>query len=589
MHQKAQRLRQRLAQGEILQAAGAHDGLSARLVEQARFDAVWASGLEISAAHAVPDANILTMKDYLEAASNINEAVTIPVIADCDTGYGNANNVIRLVKKYEAAGIAAICIEDKCFPKVNSYIPGRQELAPLAEFVGKIRAAKDAQVSPDFMVIARIEALIAGWGMEEAWRRADAYVAAGADAILIHSKANSPDEIKAFIDGWSGSVPLVVVPTSYPQVTVPQLAAWGVRLVIYANVGVRAAVQAMSRVLAQLRQAGSLQAVADEIAPLQTIFDLQEMSRFQAEGKKYLCRAYDNYAVIIPAAGQPQSHDPLDALLQDRPVAMLELQGKSLLQRNVETLRQIGLPHITVITGYQADAVNLEGIQKIFNPDFSRGHILHSIMQARELFDQDLLILYGDILFEPFLLQKLLACDGDIVLVVDNSFAQGYNPNKNLDLVVAKEKPQSGKRRFMPQACNCALRIGHQSIASQEADYEFVGLAKLSRTGSRKLRDIYDDCQRLFQDRVFHEAPNFLQASFTDLLQEAIDRGLPIQLLEVNSGWMEIQNWQDYQRACELLAQARPKLSQPHSSGPLSRPAIALAGPGRRYQNGSVV
>ncbi len=589
MHQKAQRLRRLLAQADILQVAGAHNGLSARLVEQAGFDAVWASGLEISAAQAVPDANILTMKDYLEAASCINEAVTIPVIADCDTGYGNANNVIRLVKKYEAAGIAAICIEDKCFPKVNSYIPGRQELAPLAEFVGKIRAAKDAQVSPDFMVIARVEALIAGWGLEEAWRRADAYVEAGADAILIHSKAKTPDEIKAFIEGWSGSVPLVVVPTSYPQVTVQQLADWGVRMVIYANVGVRAAVQAMSRVLDRLRQAGSLQAVTGEIASLQTIFDLQEMSRFQAEGKKYLRRAHDSYAVIIPAAGQPQSYDPLDALLHDRPVAMLELQGKSLLQRNVETLRQIGLQQITVITGYRAEAVNLEGITKIFNPEFSRGHILHSIMQARELFDQDLLILYGDILFEPFLLLKLLGCEGDIVLVVDNSFAQGYNPNKNLDLVVARDKPQPGKRRFMPQACNRAVRIGHRSIASHEADYEFVGIAKLSGTGSRRLRDLYDDCQRLFRDRAFHEAPNFLQASFTDLLQEAIERGQSVQLLEVNSGWMEIQNWQDYQRACQLLAQAQPTLSQPHDSGQLSRPAVALAGPGRRCQDGSLV
>jgi len=578
MHRKAQRLRRLLAQAAILQVAGAHNGLSARLVEQAGFDAVWASGLEISAAHAVPDANILTMKDYLEAASSINEAVAIPVIADCDTGYGNANNVIRLVKKYEAAGIAAICIEDKCFPKVNSYIPGRQELAPLAEFVGKIRAAKDAQVSPDFMVIARVEALIAGWGLEEAWRRADAYVAAGADAILIHSKAKTPDEIKAFVDGWSRAVPLVVVPTSYPQVTVQQLAAWGVQMVIYANVGVRAAVKAMSQVLARLRQAGSLQAVADEIAPLQTIFDLQEMSRFQAEGKKYLRRAHDNYGVIIPAAGQPQSHDPLDALLQDRPVAMLELHGKSLLQRNVETLRQLGLEQITVITGYQAAAVNLEGIAKIFNPEFSRGHILHSIMQARELFDQDLLILYGDILFEPFLLQKLLGCEGDIVLAVDNSFAQGYNPNKNLDLVVARDRPQSGKRRFLPQASNLAVRIGHQSIASEAADYEFVGLAKLSRTGSRKLRDIYDDCQRLFRDRAFHEAPSFLQASFTDLLQEAIDRGLPVRLLEVNSGWMEIQNWQDYQRACQLLAQAQPRLSHPHEADLPGRPAATLGG-----------
>lgn len=589
MHQKAHLLRRLFARPDIMQVAGAHNGLSARLVEQTGFDAVWASGLEISAAHAVPDANILTMKDYLEAASSINEAVTIPVIADCDTGYGNASNVIRLVKKYEAAGIAAICIEDKCFPKVNSYIPGRQELAPIAEFVGKIQAAKDAQISADFMVIARVEALIAGWGLEEAWRRAEAYVAAGADGILIHSKAKTPDEIQAFIQGWSGAVPLVVVPTSYSQVTVQQLQAWGVRMVIYANVGMRAAVQAMRQILLRLRQAGSLKAVEADIAPLQTIFDLQEMHRFQAEGQKYLRRAHDNFAVIIPAAGQPQSNDALDDLLKDRPVAMLELQGKSLLQRNVETLRQIGLHQITVITGYRAEAVNLEGITKIFNPEFSRSHILHSLMQARDLFDQDLLILYADILFESFLLQKLLACSGDIVLVVDNSFAQGYNPNKNLDLVVAQDKPQFGKRRFMPQATNRAIRIGHRSIASCDADYEFIGIAKLSRAGSKMLRDIYDDCRSRYQDRAFQEAPNIFQASFTDILQEGIDLGLPVQLLEVNSGWMEIQNWQDYQRASRLLTHSRPKLPQSRGGNTLSRSSAKATWLGSSCQDESLI
>ncbi len=578
MHPKAQILRRLLAQPEIMQVAGAHNGLSARLVEQAGFDAIWASGLEISAANAVPDANILTMTDYLEAASTMNEAVSLPVIADCDTGYGNSNNVIRLVKKYEAAGIAAICIEDKCFPKVNSYIPGRQELAPLAEFVGKIMAAKDAQASQAFMVIARVEALIAGWGLEEAWRRAEAYAEAGADAILIHSKAKTPDEIQAFIQGWSRPVPLVVVPTSYSQVTARELWEWGVKIVIYANAGLRAAVQAMSRVLGNLREAGSLKAVEEEIAPLQTIFDLQEMGRFQAEEKKYLRRAYDNYTVIIPAAGQPRSNDTLDDLLRDRPVAMLDLNGKSLLQRNVETLSRVGLNQITAITGYQAESVDVDGITKIFNPDFSQGHILHSIMRAGDVFGQHILIIYADILFEPFLMQKLLSCPGDIVLVVDNSFAQGYNPNKNLDLVVARDKPQLKKRHLLVQATNRAVRIGHQTIAETEADYEFIGIARLSPAGSKVLKEVYDDCVQMYSNRTFHEAPSILQASFTDLLQEVIDRNVPVNLMEVNSGWMEIQNWQDYQRACSLLGQPGREFTS-HTPISLSRPApAAVAG-----------
>ncbi|MBM4287411.1 MAG: phosphoenolpyruvate mutase [Deltaproteobacteria bacterium] len=561
MHLKAQLLRRLLAQPDILQVAGAHNGLSARLVEQAGFDAIWASGLEISAAYAVPDANILTMKDYLEAASTINEAVSIPVIADCDTGYGNSSNVIRLVHKYEAAGIAAICIEDKCFPKVNSYIPGRQELAPLAEFVGKIMAAKDAQRSPEFMVIARVEALIAGWGLEEAWRRAEAYAEAGADAILIHSKAKTPDEIKSFIQGWSLPLPLVVVPTSYPQVTIEQLSAWGVKMVIYANAGLRAAVKAMAKVLGRLRQTGTLSAIEAEIAPLQTIFELQEMSRFQAAEKKYLRRPYDDHAVIIPAAGQPCSNDPLDALLLDRPVAMLDLNGKPLLQHNVETLRQLGLNRITAITGYQAEAVQVEGIRTIFNPEFSQGHILHSIMKARDAFGQQTVIIYADILFESFIIQKLLKCPGDIVLVVDNSFLQGYNPNKNLDLVVAKDKPPRNQRRLLGQSINLAVRIGHRSIGEAAADYEFIGIAKFSAQGGSILQTVYDECRRTHQNRAFHEAPAIMQASFTDLLQEIIDRGVPVHLLEVNSGWMEIQNWRDYQRAVSLLGEPGRELT----------------------------
>ena len=202
---KAKKLRELFIKEGVIRIVGAHDGLTAKLAELAGFDGVWASGFEISASHAVPDANILTMTQYLEAASTMNDAVSVPVVADCDTGYGNSSNVVHMVRKYEPAGIAAVTIEDKRFPKVNSYIPGRQELAPIAEFVGKILAAKNAQQTKEFMVIARVEALIAGWGQEEALRRAHAYVEAGADAILIHSKSSVPDEIVSFAKAWDFS------------------------------------------------------------------------------------------------------------------------------------------------------------------------------------------------------------------------------------------------------------------------------------------------------------------------------------------------------------------------------------------------
>lgn len=187
----ADRLRELFAQPGVVRIVSAHNPLGARLAERAGFDGVWSSGLEVSASQGVPDTDILTMSELLGVASSMAAAVDVPVIADCDAGYGNAHNVMNMIRRYEAAGIAAVSIEDKRFPKVNSFIPGRQELAPIGEFCGKLAAAKEAQRHPGLMVIARIEALIAGWGMDEALRRGEAYARAGADAVLIHAKCDS--------------------------------------------------------------------------------------------------------------------------------------------------------------------------------------------------------------------------------------------------------------------------------------------------------------------------------------------------------------------------------------------------------------
>src|SRR5215467_16384669 len=161
---------------KVVLAAGAHDALSARLAEEAGFDAIWASGFGISAVQAVPDANILTLTETLDAVRRICDAVRIPVIADCDNGYGNAINVIRTASEFERAGAAGICIEDNEFPKRCSFYSGvRRDLVPTLEHARKIEAACSARHRRDFTVIARTAALIAGLGLEEALRRAQAY------------------------------------------------------------------------------------------------------------------------------------------------------------------------------------------------------------------------------------------------------------------------------------------------------------------------------------------------------------------------------------------------------------------------------
>lgn len=274
----AVRLRELLAGPRLVKVAGAHSGLSARLVEASGFDAVWASSFELSTSYALPDASILTMSEVLEAARVMNEAVSIPIIADCDTGFGDTPNVAHMVRRYESSCIAGVCIEDKIFPKLNSFAAGRQELLEMERFVDKMRAAKGAQRTADFVVVARTEALIAGLGIDEALRRACAYIDAGADAILVHSKATTPDEIWAFLEAWRGRAPVVVVPTTYFDVDVAELERRGVRVVIYANHGLRAAVRAMKETFGELQRTGSSRRVEDRIASLAELFELQGMA-----------------------------------------------------------------------------------------------------------------------------------------------------------------------------------------------------------------------------------------------------------------------------------------------------------------------
>jgi len=278
MNDGANILHSKLKENKIIKVAGAFDAMSAKLVELSNFDAIWAGSFAISATHALPDASILTMTEFLSVASNMADACSIPIIADCDTGFGGPSNVSHMVKKYESAGIAAVSIEDKIFPKQNSLLEsGNQQLLSEKDFVAKIIAAKNAKNNDNFMVIARVEALIAGLGVNEAKKRADAYEKAGADAILIHSKKNTPNEIFEFCDTWNGGVPIIAIPTSYPNVTLNELESHKVKMVIYANQSLRTAHWAMAKHLDQLAKANSISEVETKMTSMDEIFHLQEM------------------------------------------------------------------------------------------------------------------------------------------------------------------------------------------------------------------------------------------------------------------------------------------------------------------------
>ena len=275
-------LMKKLRGKQFVKVCGAFDVMSAKLAEMNGFDAIWASGFGISSARALPDAGIITMTELLDAVTFMSEACSIPVIADCDTGYGGPNNVAHLVKKFENAGICGICIEDKTFPKENSlFKDGKQVMISKRDFVAKIVAAKNAKKNDDFIIIGRVEALIADLGVEEAMSRANAYAKAGADIIFVHSRKESTDEIFEFLKLWQGKVPIMIIPTAFPTVTLDELKSRGVGLVVYAHQTTLAAFAAVSDVIKQMSKVKSLSELNTKMASMEDLFNLQGMQQIR--------------------------------------------------------------------------------------------------------------------------------------------------------------------------------------------------------------------------------------------------------------------------------------------------------------------
>jgi len=522
--------------------AGAHDAISAKLVEVTGFDAVWVSSFGLSAAQkSMPDANVLTMTESLEAAKNINAAVTIPVIADCDNGYGNALNVMRTAQEFAAAGIAGISIEDATFPKRCSLYGGKHDLVSTEEMAGRLRAAKEAtREHPDFLLIARTEALIAGLGLEEALHRADAYAAAGADALLIHSKSKSAEEVLAFTRRWKGGKPLVVVPTMFPNASVEQLHAAGFSIIIFANQALRAAVTAMRNQLSKLRQEGRAEVINGSIAPLPEIYDLVGVPEMQRREESFLPpeKTPTTSAVILAAGFEPE----LLPLTEKAPKTMLEIKGKTILDRQLHLLRSVQVPDIAVVRGYQSGAVNPPSVTFFENKNYESTGIAASLLASEPHWKERTLVLYGDILFDRAILERLLtAPEADLLLVMDRSW--GDRPAETpvppgTELVLTEEGAEKGVR-FLSSEKPLKIRQIGQKIPAAQASGEFIGLARFSHQGLQWLKSA--------------AAAAGPKADLADLLTGVIQAGHPVHALEIYKGWLEVDTVEDYRKAWAKL------------------------------------
>jgi len=279
------RLRERLAAPGIVVAPGCYDGLSARLVQEAGFEAAYASGGAIARSAGIPDLGLLSHCEIGDRLAQIVDAVQVPVIGDMDTGYGNALNARHAVREFERAGVAGFHLEDQTFPKRCGHLDDKG-VVPVAEFQQKLRAVRDALRDPDMVIIARTDA-IAVEGFEAAIARAEAYAEAGADVLFVEAPASEeqiaetarrlpqPKLINMFHGGKT------------PLLPAGELEALGYRIVIVPSDTQRAAIAAMRRVLGAIARDGHSGALAGELASFQERERIVDTARYLADGERF--------------------------------------------------------------------------------------------------------------------------------------------------------------------------------------------------------------------------------------------------------------------------------------------------------------
>ena len=562
------RLKAILDDGKTVRVLEAHNGLSGIIANNTRvegqadelsvqreFDAIWESSLTDSASKGHPDIEVISFDSRLQSINEILAVTHKPMIVDGDTG-GEANSFEYMVTKLERAGVSAVIIEDKVFPKRNSLEAGVQQTLQEPEvFAQKIRRGKSIQISNDFMIIARLESLIAGKSVDDALSRARTYLEAGADGVMIHSKEKDPAQIMEFAERYQKMIqemkidkPMVCVPTTYNTMTEDELRTAGFRIIIYANHLLRGAYKVMEEIARTILLNQRSFEVDPVCSPVREIF--RTVGFLDVKEKDKLDENNTNIPVIIPAAGEDST---LGSALNGKPKPMLEIAGKTLLNWQTSTLNNNNLADITVVTGYASDKMKAEGVTLRENTNYKKGSELHSLIGAQEKMANGFIMLYSDILLEEHILAKLLTCKEDIVLVVDNTI-QYYVPeeNKVQDFVISKNKHHPTRRKISFVCENIISKIGSK-LNPETATHEFTGLAKFTKTGAEQFLQTYEDCAKNYHGK-FQESDDITRFKLTDLIQEMIDRGYAIHFLEIHKGWLEIHRAEDIELANRFLS-----------------------------------
>ncbi len=540
---KTTQLKNLLTSGRTEFILEAHNGLSAKIVEEAGFKGIWGSGLALSAQHAVRDNNELSWTQVIENLEFMSDATSIPILLDGDTGYGDFNNMRRLVQKLEQRDIAGVCIEDKLFPKTNSFIQGeQQELENIETFCGKIQAGKDAQKDDDFCIVARVEAFIAGWGLEEAIRRGEAYRRAGADAILIHSKLSRPDEVLQFAREWDNRCPLVIVPTKYYSTPTEVFRDNNISLVIWANHMIRVSITAMQKTARIIHQTESLVDIEGQAATVSEIFRLQGADELLEAEKIYAGKSRPDASAVILAASRGEG---MDELTRDRPKVMIPVAGKTVLRRQVDKFKAQGINNITVVAGYRSGAIDVQGVSVVVNEDWEKSSELTSLACALDAFSNETVLIYGDLLFRTYILNNLMDWDADLLVVVDSSPLDRVQGNTN-DLAYCSSPDD---RAMYQQKVSLDQISGLDNWQVRKADGRWIGMLRVRGEGRAFLVEALEQLrgEGRFEDR-----------GVPDLINRLVENGHAPQVQYISGHWMDINNLQDLQRAGDFAHGRNP-------------------------------
>ena len=526
---KFQKLKKELNSKELSFLMEAHNGLTAKIAESAGFKGIWASGLSISTALGVRDNNEASWTQILDILEFMSDATNIPILVDGDTGYGNFNNFRRLVSKLCQRDIAGVCIEDKQYPKTNSFIKKYQKLADIDEFCGKIKAGKDTQKNDDFSIVARIEALIAGWGIGEAIKRAEAYYKAGADAVLIHSSKNNANEIVKFNKEWNDRCPVVIIPTTYYKTPTNIYKKAGISIVIWANHSLRAAIKAIQDVTAHLYKKENLRGFENKISDIDEVFKIAGNEELYQAEKKYLSEKRNYNAVVIAASKGEQ----LQHLTKNKPKCMLDIHGKPLLERLTTTLKKDNIGKITVVSGYKSKAIenelNLSNVNIIVNKEYNKNIELYSLYKAASEIKENCIISYGDIIFRKYILDALLSFENDIVIVVDALFKKKKKDYEK-DLVIC-DRPFTGN--YLLEKKPASLKYICLDEKKCKVDGQWIGLIKTNIKGSKIIKD---------ELKILSKQKKFNSLTIPDLFNSLIKKKKKISVLYIAGQWLNVND-----------------------------------------------